>query len=213
MSEKDVSRSRGRPRGSDGSALLDIARDEFLAQGYARTTMDAIAARGRISKQSLYGRYSSKERLFAAVVSDWVDRGADSMRPHTDALVASADVSRALLRLTQTLQAAILSTPVLQMRTLVAAEAARFPDVARDYVSRSWDRNLRTLAEALAVLAERGDLRTDDPALAAEQLTWLALAAPLNRLTLQAGADPYSDADLNDIAREAVRTFLDRFGA
>lgn len=98
------------------------------------------------------------------------------------------------------------------MRTLIAAEAHRFPDVAADYVTRSWTRNIRMLAEALSALTARGLLRIDDPGLAAEQLTWLVVAAPLNRLTLQAGAHPYRDDELEDIATQGVTTFLSRYG-
>jgi TetR/AcrR family transcriptional repressor of mexJK operon len=98
------------------------------------------------------------------------------------------------------------------MRTLIAAEAHRFPDVAADYVTRSWTRNIRMLAEALGVLTARGLLRIDDPDLAAEQLTWLVVAAPLNRLTLQAGAHPYRDDELQAIATQGVATFMSRYG-
>jgi hypothetical protein len=98
------------------------------------------------------------------------------------------------------------------MRTLIAAEAHRFPDVAADYVTRSWTRNIRMLADALGVLTARGLLRIDDPELAAEQLTWLVVAAPLNRLTLQGGAHPYRDDELQAIAAQGVATFMRRYG-
>jgi TetR/AcrR family transcriptional regulator, mexJK operon transcriptional repressor len=94
---------------------------------------------------------------------------------------------------------------------MVAAEAERFPDVASDYVRRSWDRNVRLLADALSALNGRGLLRIDDPRLAAEQFTWLVVAAPLNRLSL-GGPRPYPASQLQSIAAEAVATFLSRFG-
>jgi TetR/AcrR family transcriptional repressor of mexJK operon len=211
MAQTDPPR-RGRPGGSTGSDLLAIAREVFLVQGFAGTTMDAVAAGARISKQTLYRQYASKDVLFAAVVRDWVDQGSEAMRPHTRALLDAPDVRDGLLRLARILQAGVLSGPVLQMRTLVAAEAERFPEVAADYVARSWDRNQAFLAGALAELAARGRLVIDDPDVAAEQFTWLVLAAPLNRLTLQAATQPYGDRDLARIATEAVTTFLSRFG-
>lgn len=61
------------------------------------------------------------------------------------------------------LQAGPLSPPALQMRTLIAAEAHRFPDVAAGYITRSWTRNPRMLAEALGALTARGLPRIDDP--------------------------------------------------
>lgn len=213
MSQTSTTRRRGRPGGSSGGELLAVARNAFLSSGYAGTTMDAVAAAARISKQTLYRSHPSKDMLYAAVVRDWVDRGNDAMRPHVQALLDAPDISDGLLRLAQVMQAGILSPPVLQMRKLVAAEAERFPDVAADYLERSWRRNQRMLADALRDLAERGDLRVPDPDLAAEQLTWLAIAAPLNRLTLQGAAHPTPAAELAAIAREAVATFLSRFGA
>jgi len=175
--------------------------------------MEMVAARARISKNSLYREYPSKAALFAAVISDWVDRGHDAMRPHTAALLDASDTAAGFQRLARVLQAAVLSPPVLQMRTLIASEAPRFPEVAADYVERSWNRNLEMLADAFAVLAQRGYLGSIDAKVAAEQFTWLAIASPLNRLTLEAGAYSYGEADLDLIAREAVATFMTRFGA
>jgi len=179
--------------------------------------MDAVAAGAHISKQSLYRDYASKDALYAAVVRDWVDRGYDAMRPHATALAHTDDPRTGLLRLARALQAGLLSPAVLQMRTLIAAQAPQFPDVAADYVTRSWTRNIRALAEALLVLADRGMLHLDDPDpapdLAAEQLTWLVVAAPLNRLTLQAGAHPWPDDELHAVAEQGVATFLSRYGA
>jgi AcrR family transcriptional regulator len=174
--------------------------------------MDAVAAQARISKQSLYRDYPSKDALYAAVVRDWVDRGYDAMRPHATALAQARQVRQGLLGLARVLQAGLLSPPVLQMRTLIAAEANRFPDVAADYVSRSWTRNIRMLADALGVLSSRGLLQIDDPDVAAEQLTWLVVAAPLNRLTLQAGAHPYTAEELDALAVQGIATFLSRYG-
>ncbi|MBS4103133.1 TetR/AcrR family transcriptional regulator [Tsukamurella paurometabola] len=212
-SASDVPRPRGRPGGSSGADLLAIARDLFLDRGFAGTTMDAVAAGARISKQTLYRQYPSKDGLYAAVVRDWVDRGRDAMRPHLDALIATDDVGRGLRSLARTLQAGVLSAPVLRMRTLVAAEAHRFPEVADDYVRRSWDRNLALLADALAHLAARGLLRIDSPAVAAEQFTWLALAAPLNRLTLTGGRTGGTQEESDAVADAAVATFLARYAA
>lgn len=184
----------------------------FVEHGYRGTTMDAVASRAHISKTSLYGAYSSKDLLYAAVVRDWVDRGYEAMRPHTAALAEADQAQEGLLRLARVLHAGLLSPPVLQMRTLIAAEAGRFPDVAADYVTRSWDRNLHMLAEAFEALAARGLLDVTDAAPAAEQFTWLVVAAPLNRLTLQAGAHHYSQPELDALAAEAVTTFLSRYG-
>jgi TetR/AcrR family transcriptional repressor of mexJK operon len=77
---------------------------------------------------------------------------------------------------------------------------------------RAAPRHSAAPAEALSVLTARGLLRIDDPGVAAEQLTWLVVAAPLNRLTLQAGAHPYGDHELKAVAAQGVTTFMSRYG-
>ncbi|WP_157248613.1 TetR/AcrR family transcriptional regulator [Nonomuraea typhae] len=212
MAAEAGSRPRGRPRGSGGAELLAIAREVFLTQGYPGATMDQVAAQARISKQTLYREYPSKERLYAAVVRDWVDRGYDAMRPHTEALTESADIRAGLLRLAHVLHSGVLSEPVLRMRSLVATESARFPDVAADYVERSWTRNTQLLADALAALAARGLIKAEDTLAAAQQFTWLVLGDPLNRRTLAAQSAPAEDDELARQREEAVTTFLSRYG-
>jgi len=212
MTSSTTRSRRGRPPGREGAELLAVARELFIAQGFRGTTMDAVAAAARISKQSLYAAYPSKDDLFAAVVRGWVDRGYDAMRPHSDALAAAADVRLGLKHLAAVMQAGILSPDVLAIRRLVAAEADRFPEVAADYVTRSWDRNVKQLARALATLDARGLLDVAEPDLAADQLVWLVVGGALNRLSLHVGGRPPSGRQLSTVADEAVETFLRRYG-
>lgn len=182
-----------------------------MTHGFHRTTMDAVAARAKISKHSLYAEYPSKDSLYAAVVRDWVDQGHDALTRHARALLDTDELEQALRRLAGVLQTGILSEPVLKMRALVAAEADTHPAVAADYVRRSWDRNLSLLADTLTTLTQQRRLAADDPHLAAEQFLWLVIGAPLNRLELTAGTHGYSPQHLIRIAEEGVRTFLSRY--
>jgi TetR/AcrR family transcriptional repressor of mexJK operon len=207
-----TARRRGRPPGIGGTELLAFAREQLLTHGFRGTTMDAIASGAGISKQTLYSVYSSKDDLYAAVVRDWVEQGYDAMRPHTLQLENATDARAGLRRLAGVLQGGILSSPVLQMRALVAAEADSFPEIAADYVTRSWDRNIALLAQALEVLSRRGRLVIEDHSIAAEQFVWLVVGAPLNRLSLGATATGYGPGRRKRVADEAVSTFLSRYG-
>jgi hypothetical protein len=70
----------------------------------------------------------------------------DALALHIRALSQAIDVRSGLLDRAGALQTGILTPPVLQMRTLIAAEADAFPHLAADYISRSWDRNISRLA-------------------------------------------------------------------
>ncbi|HZU93268.1 MAG TPA: TetR/AcrR family transcriptional regulator [Microbacterium sp.] len=182
-------RTRGRPAGLTGDALLDVARGVFLEFGYGGASMDEVAKRARISKSSLYREHASKKALYAAVVHAWARAGRDAMRPSLERLRGSGDLRAGLIDLAETMRAGILSPPVLEMRRLVTAEALSQPEVARVYLEESWNTNIRNLSDTLKEIAGRGALHIGDVDAAAGQFTWLVIGAPLNARLLGAEAD------------------------
>ena len=52
------------------SALLSSATALFADRGYARTSLDEIAAGARVTKGALYGHFPSKQALFRAVLQE-----------------------------------------------------------------------------------------------------------------------------------------------
>lgn len=63
------SRSAGRPRSSAVDlALLTAAQDLLIEVGFARLTVDAVAARGGTSKNTIYRRWPNKTELVVAAV-------------------------------------------------------------------------------------------------------------------------------------------------
>ena len=51
-------------------ALVASATTLFAERGYARTSLDEIAAGARVTKGALYGHFASKQALFRAVLQD-----------------------------------------------------------------------------------------------------------------------------------------------
>jgi AcrR family transcriptional regulator len=51
---------------------LVAAKDEFTEYGFAGARLNRIASTARASKERLYSYFASKERLFEAVVAQWV---------------------------------------------------------------------------------------------------------------------------------------------
>ncbi|QIS05734.1 TetR family transcriptional regulator [Nocardia brasiliensis] len=197
---------RGRPPGKTGAELLAVARSVFLERGFAGSTMDEIATRAGISKTSLYREHPSKAGLFAAVVEHWAGAGRDAMRPALAGLEHTEDVRAGLRDWARALRAGVLAPPVVEMRRLVTAEAGRHPEVGATYLRHSWIRNIGSLATALQRLDQRGLLRIPDPEVAAEQLTWLVVGAPLNSRMLDATATAPDTVDA------AIDLFLAAYG-
>lgn len=67
-------RSPVRRRGAElEHTLLDAAWDEFLDVGYAKLTMEGVAARARTGKQVLYRRWPNRLQLMLAALRHRVD--------------------------------------------------------------------------------------------------------------------------------------------
>jgi AcrR family transcriptional regulator len=56
------------------SALVDAARELFARDGYADTSLDAVAAKARVTKGAVYHHFHGKPQLFEAVFAREVDR-------------------------------------------------------------------------------------------------------------------------------------------
>src|SRR5262249_56151890 len=73
----DANSSVGTDRsGRKRRAIMDAATTLFLRQGYPGTSMDQIAARAGVSKQTVYKHFADKERLFVEIVVAIVDEAA-----------------------------------------------------------------------------------------------------------------------------------------
>ena len=53
-----------------GDAILKAATALFLQDGFEKTSMDAIALKAGVTKQTVYSHYQSKEQLFTRMISD-----------------------------------------------------------------------------------------------------------------------------------------------
>ena len=60
-------------------ALLDSAAACFLEQGFAATSLDAVAKRARVTKGAIYHHFASKRDLFEAVLVRQEERSAQNV--------------------------------------------------------------------------------------------------------------------------------------
>ena len=54
--------------GDKAQLIIAAAREAFLEKGYDGVSMDEVANRAGVAKQTVYARYASKDALFLAVV-------------------------------------------------------------------------------------------------------------------------------------------------
>lgn len=181
----------GEPQGNPRKrrAILDAAGTVFLRDGFARASIDAIAAEAKVSKQTVYNHFGDKERLFMAMTDDVQDRTVahvmelmDRDFPDASKLTGPQDLRAALLQLTGAWIRAVYTGPLVALRKLVDAESEHHPDLQQRWFTNGPGRTMPRLTKLLSALARAGLLDVPAEVLAVPELL-------AHQLTTTAGAD------------------------
>jgi AcrR family transcriptional regulator len=193
-------------------AILDASAEVFLHKGYPGTSMDEIAARAAVSKQTVYAQFASKEALFISMVRGMTDVAGDQIQRGMAELPPGAALTDQLT-IYAVRQLEVARTPrLMQLRRLVIAEAERFPELGRVLYESGPGRAIAGLAAAFARWNKQGLLRVADAEVAASHFNWLVMGEPINRAMLLGDAAVPGPAALRRHAKEAVRVFMAAYG-
>lgn len=187
--EEPARQSRRRDAGSDTSqrgeylsdkriAILDAAVDVFVEHGYELTSLDAIATRAGVSKQTIYNNFGDKRRLFDVAINRARLSADTSIEPSDD---LSRDPDLLLDDLTtigQEFLRVALAPRVSATRRLIIGEAGRRPelqDACADTPALAGPRVVGWLTVQFRMLTSEGVLDVDDPDKVARQFFGLLL--------------------------------------
>jgi TetR/AcrR family transcriptional regulator, mexJK operon transcriptional repressor len=191
-------------------AIVAIAHEAFLANGYAGTSMSAIAARLGGSKGTLYNYFSSKDELFTAVIER---KSEQFLRALYDAEIEGGDLRSALTQFCLRFLELALADDSIATYRLVTAECARFPEIGHTLYTTGPQRGREHMSRFLARAKHAGQLRSDaDVELAAEQICALCLFG-IHQRRLWLVTPTSSPEEIRTQAEGAVSTFLRAFGA
>lgn len=131
---------RGRPSASQvaaiDSAIIAMAKKLFLENGYANTSMEAVASSLGVSKGTLYSRYPNKSDLFRAIVTErmiaWSPVAEEQAQPSTD------DVSELLFITGVRFLSAFRDPEVAAFDHLIVSEGPRFPELFREFYDQGY---------------------------------------------------------------------------
>lgn len=146
--------------------IIETARVTFMSEGFAATTMSAIAERLGGSKATLYKYFPSKEALFEAVVRNGCEAFLVPLREARD---IQGDIESWLTSFGTSFLKALYSPPALGLHRLVQAEGRQFPGLARIFFALGPDPAYRQLAERIDQETEKGTLRCKNAELFAQQ--------------------------------------------
>lgn len=201
-----------RPAGPDKRrAVLDAAAEVFCREGYAGASIDAVAVEAGVSRQTIYNQIGDKEKLFKAVVADITERSSAAFFALLDTFpVAPENLEAELTTFARHLLDHFMCDRDGQaLRTLIATESARYPELFATWREYGPGRKHPAMAARFAQLAHAGYLDLDDASLAARQFSALLLTDL--RWNTQFGHTP-TEAELQKTAADAVHTFVRAFG-
>lgn len=191
--------------------ILEAAATVFCQDGYTGASIDAVATKAGVSRQTIYNHVGDKDGLFKEVVAALTDKSAAKFmllmeefpdKPDNLEAELTAFSARFLNHLTQD------KTSRWLLR-LAENESGRYPELFTVWREYGSGRKRSLVAAHLSQLALNGHLEIDDSTLAARQ--YLALLTAEWRAEFQLGRFP-TDDECAGMAQRAVKTFLRAFG-
>src|SRR3954463_2049507 len=132
---------------------LRAATAAFLTEGY-RSSVERIARRAGVAKQTVYSHFPSKDHLFEEVAREMAKRVLVELEPHAD---SRDDLRAALLRFALAYRERVLSDEGIAMFRTLVAEIPRFRTLARAVYQGGPGETAERLAEYLdKAMAARG---------------------------------------------------------
>lgn len=206
IAETEASRSvrsaEGRVAGRKECAVIAAARKLFLDQGYAETSMDAIAKAAGVSKATLYAYFPSKEALFGHLIQTECRLNASRLQlPDLDMGLSSA------LRVFARQFVEVFSThEPMAFFQAVSSERTRFPELCRLFFESGPKNELMRAAALLEEAKARGLLDFPDATMAASQ--FLSLIRGDLPLHTALGFEPRSEAAVEAMVDAGIAVFL-----
>jgi AcrR family transcriptional regulator len=178
---------RGRPRrASAGADILDAAIQLLAERGFQAATIEAIAERAGVGRNTIYRRFASKEELIADALQELI---VDiDLRDGEDVYALLLDWIRDFAR--------VFGDPLYgRILPAVLGELQANPAFARVYAERVVRPRYEALVGILRRAAERGALRRDADV---EQIADLLAAPPFVRV-LPVGLPPITEHYAEDL--------------
>lgn len=185
-------------------AVIAAAEKLFLRDGYANTSMEAIAQEAGVIKQTVYRYYRGKEELFGSVVNGV---GARTFAAGVVEFPAEGDVRTALIGFARQFIDLHTDDNAVSIYRLVVAEAHRFPDLARTFLANGPAAFIAKVSDYLGQQQRTGHFAGTDPERAAAYLLSMLLAPFQLELVLGTRLRPHA-MEIESIAEETVDRFL-----
>jgi AcrR family transcriptional regulator len=205
---KVTKRTRGRPQirpdEETRQLVVEAARHEFHAHGYAGASMGRVAERAGVSTKTMYRLIPTKADLFRNVISERISRFMLELdEEHLDKL----PIDEALEHMLITYGTLTFDEETVSSLRLVLAECDRFPEIATAFSELALRRTTQSMAAWLKRQCDRGEIAVDDLSTAVGMLRGMMIMEPQRAIML--GLRPPPDrAEIAERARYCAGLFL-----
>ena len=116
-------------------AILTGAMQEFLANGYAATSMDRVAKAAGVSKATVYSHFVDKEGLFNALIQNLVKDKFQAVLSLQEPQSLAREPSLVLTEMANRMLDSVENDRAFQdFMRIIIGESGRFPELAQAYV-------------------------------------------------------------------------------
>lgn len=179
--------------------ILESATQLFTEQGYAATSMDIIASKAEVSKQTVYSHFGSKDELFSAAI----EQKCESAQVLDLTLLDLTDLPKTLLLLAQRFVEMITSKEACAIHKICAFESKSYPQVSELFYQAGPLRIINELEQLMKILNDKGLLKIDNPRIASIQYLnimkgelWMQVEFNLKERTSQEALNEYLQASV-----------------
>ncbi|ELP69211.1 TetR/AcrR family transcriptional regulator [Streptomyces turgidiscabies] len=171
-------------------AIYDAALALIGEVGYQKTTIEGIAARAGVGKQTIYRWWSSKGDVLMEAFVDLAERTAEAAQPGQERENAIPDTGDLAADLKAVLRATVdeLRDPTFEIPSrALAAEGVVNEELGRRFVTKLLEPSLQLYVQRLRAAQDAGEVRAGvDPRIALELFVsplaqrWLQYTGPIS---------------------------------
>lgn len=198
----------GPKKGRKYDQVLEGARMVFMSDGFEGASVDDIARAANVSKATLYSYFPDKRFLFMQVAKTECQRQANLAVATID---MDAPIGDVLHDIASEMVDFITSEFGKQIFRICVGESDRFPELGREFYESGPMLIRNKLVNFFEKGVERGELKIDDIALAADQFHELAKTNLFPKLVFNIAED-FSVAEKERVINGAVDMFMARYG-
>ncbi|MFR0355186.1 TetR/AcrR family transcriptional regulator [Streptomyces sediminimaris] len=205
-----VAKESVRRRSASDEKILAAAKELFLADRYDGVTLERVAERAGLSRQTVYNRFGSKEAVFREMIRHHWSAFADPDRQPTKC-EEGASAAEVLRGFAQSLQRFAAETDQIRFARLVVSESGRLPWIADEFYRLGKGPVVAAFVASLDALVRSGRLHCPDTYLAARQFMGLVQEFLVWPRVMAFEEETAVQPDAEVVIEEAVLSFLARY--